>query len=149
MNNCKKTSSENVDFKALVVMLDLDLSIRDGDEHAFYAQFNTMDTIKNIIVYYENNVALGCGAIKKYDSATAEIKRIFVVAEHRGKGIALAVLTALELWAKELGYTNCILETGINQPEAIGLYQKAKYEIIPNYGQYENVENSVCMRKSI
>ncbi len=147
MSNCKRTTSDNLDFQALVVLLDRDLSIRDGDEHAFYAQFNKIDNIQNVIVYYEDGVALGCGAFKKYDSETVEIKRMFVTPEHRGKGIAHAILTELEIWAAALNYSQCILETGVKQPEAIGLYQKAGYTIIPNYGQYENVENSVCMKK--
>jgi GNAT superfamily N-acetyltransferase len=53
----------------------------------------------------------------------------------------------LELWAAELGYTAYVLETGRKQPEAIRIYQKAGYTVIPNYGQYKNVENSVCMTK--
>lgn len=149
MNHCRRTTSDNPDFQALVVLLDRDLAIRDGEDHAFYAQFNKIDSIKNVIVYYDEGTALGCGAFKKYDAETVEIKRMFVIPEHRGKGIAHAVLTELELWAAELGYSHCILETGIKQPEAIGLYQKSGYTIIPNYGQYENVENSVCMSKTI
>ena len=67
----------------------------------------------------------------------------------RGKGIASAVLAELEKWAKELNYKKCILETGKKQPEAIALYNKNGYCIIPNYGQYENVENSVCFEKNL
>jgi ribosomal protein S18 acetylase RimI-like enzyme len=55
----------------------------------------------------------------------------------------------VESWAAELNYPECILETGKNQPEAIRLYKKAGYAIINNYGQYENVENSVCMKKTM
>ena len=69
--------------------------------------------------------------------------------EYRGLGIGLNILKELELWASELNYSECILETGKNQPEAIRLYQKAGYAIIKNYGQYENIENSICMTKAI
>jgi len=79
----------------------------------------------------------------------AEIKRMFVRPERRGRGIARSILSELETWAGELGFLECILETGLKQPEAIELYRKSGYETIPNYGQYEGVENSVCMRKSI
>jgi GNAT superfamily N-acetyltransferase len=78
-----------------------------------------------------------------------EIKRMFVLPEHRGKGIAGQILQQLEIWAAEGNNSTCILETGKKQPEAIALYKKAGYKIIPNYGQYENVENSVCMEKRI
>ena len=74
---------------------------------------------------------------------------MFVLPEYRGRGIASAVLSELEAWARELGYTRCILETGKKQPEAIRLYQKSGYTIIPNYGPYEQVENSVCMEKAL
>ena len=63
------------------------------------------------------------------------------------QGFAQIVVKKLESWAKELGFESCILETGKNQPEAIQLYQKIGFQIIPNYGQYINVANSVCMQK--
>jgi GNAT superfamily N-acetyltransferase len=89
------------------------------------------------------------GSLQEYDADCAEIKRMFVKPEYRGGGIATFVLTELEVWAKELNYTACILETGKKQPEAIALYQKVGYTIIPSYGQYKNIENSVCMKKEI
>lgn len=145
----KRTSSDNTDFKKLVALLDKDLAIRDGDEHAFYAQFNKIDSIRHVIVYYVDSKAVGAGGFKQYEMGIAEIKRMFVMPEYRGKGIALEILNQLENWAAESGFLECILETGNKQPEAIGLYHKAGYSIIPNYGQYENVENSICMSKSI
>ncbi len=144
-----RTTSDNIDFQFLVALLDQDLRIRDGDEHAFYAQFNKIDTIKNVIVGYYNHTPIACGAFKKYDEERVEIKRMFVQPNFRGKGIAATILSALESWANELNYEHCVLETGKKQPEAIALYQKSGYQIIPNYGQYEHVENSVCMRKSL
>jgi GNAT superfamily N-acetyltransferase len=67
----------------------------------------------------------------------------------RGQGVAAIVLSALEEWAKELGYSRCILETGYKQPEALALYKKSGYSVIPNYGQYAGVANSVCFGKSL
>jgi putative acetyltransferase len=142
-----RTDSDNPDFQSLVALLDADLAIRDGNEHAFYAQFNKITTIRHAIVCYVDDKAIGCGAFKKYDDEKAEIKRMFVLPGYRGYGIGLNILKELELWAAELNYAACILETGKKQPEAIHLYQKAGYSIITNYGQYENVENSVCMMK--
>jgi putative acetyltransferase len=149
MTFLKRTTSEDNDFQNLVLKLDKELAIRDGDEHAFYAQFNKTVNIKNVVVAYLNKEAIGCGAFKEYDTNTVEIKRMFVEPTFRGKGIAQQVLAELELWAKELQYTFCVLETGKKQPEAIALYQKVGYTIIPSYGQYLHVENSVCMRKQI
>ncbi|OCB71254.1 N-acetyltransferase [Flavobacterium piscis] len=145
----KRTNSEDIDFKNLVVLLDQDLKIRDGEDHAFYNQFNKTDAIKHVIVFYENDIAVGCGAFRKKKEDTVEIKRMYVHPDHRKKGIASAVLAALEIWAKEVGYVYTILETGKNQPEAINLYQKLNYTIIPNYPPYEKIDNSVCMKKTL
>ena len=144
-----RTNSDNPDFRILVKLLDEDLSIRDGNEHVFYAQFNKIDKIKHALVAYQNGQAVGIGALRQYEADSMEVKRMFVLPEHRGTGIAKALLAALELWTKELGFSTCILETGKKQPEAIRLYQKSGYEIIPNYGQYEHIDNSVCMSKKL
>ena len=144
-----RTDSDNNDFKALVKLLDADLAIRDGADHAFYAQYNSIDKIRNAVVAFKNNEAVACGAFKNFSNSTVEIKRMYVVENLRGQGIAQKVLAELEKWAGELNFTSCILETGKKQPEAIKLYQKAGYTTIKNYGQYENIENSICMKKKI
>lgn len=144
-----KTDSENPAFRHLVSFLDRELAIRDGDDHAFYAQYNKIDKIRQVIVGLLDNEPVGCGAIKEYENGVAEVKRMFVVEHLRGQGIASRVLKELELWAAELQYHTLILETGLAQPEAIALYQKNGYQLIPNYGQYAGVENSVCMKKII
>jgi len=147
MINLIRTDSSNKDFIDLVYLLDKELKIRDGEEHSFYAQYNKIDKIKNVVVAYIDNVAVGCGAIKEYEPGTMEIKRMFVKDDFRSKGIATLVLLELEKWTKELGFNKCILETGIKQPEAIRLYKKNNYSVISNYGQYAGVDNSVCMEK--
>ncbi|MFH7014693.1 GNAT family N-acetyltransferase [Flavobacterium sp. FlaQc-47] len=149
MTRLKRTNSDDIDFINLVVLLDQDLKIRDGEDHSFYNQFNKIDKIKHAIVFYENDIAVGCGAFREKESDTVEIKRMFVHPEHRKKGIASQVLNALELWAAELNYPYTILETGKKQPEAIALYQKSGYTIIPNYPPYEQMDNSVCMKKTL
>lgn len=149
MISLKRTDSEDNDFMQLVTLLDADLRVRDGDEHEFYAQFNKIDQIRHVIVAYRDEKPVGCGAIKPYDDSTLEIKRMFVLPELRGAGIASQVLNALERWAAELGYEKCILETGVKQPEAIALYTKNNYNRIPNYGQYKNAKSSVCFQKQL
>jgi putative acetyltransferase len=149
MINLLRTDSENPDFVELVKLLDADLAIRDGKEHAFYAQFNKIDKIKYVVVAYDDNLPVSCGAIKEYNSITIEIKRMYTIPEKRGKGIAAGVLKELEVWAAELLYEKCVLETGKKQPEAIALYKRNGYKLIPNYGQYVNVGNSICFEKNI
>ena len=142
-----RTNSNNKDFIKLVNQLDKELTIRDGDEHDFYDQFNKIDNIKYVVVAYENEKPISCGAIKEFDTETMEVKRMFTQVDVRGKGIASKVLDELEKWTTELGYQKCILETGVRQPEAIQLYTKSGYKLIENYGQYKGVENSRCFEK--
>lgn len=147
MINCFKTNAENKDFQNLVAALDADLALRDGAEHTFYDQFNKIDAIHFALVAYENGLAVGCGAIKQYDKSAMEIKRMYVPENKRGNGIASVILKELEQWALALSYKKCLLETGKKQPEAIELYKKNGYKITPNFGQYANIENSVCFEK--
>ena len=144
-----QTNSEHPDFIELVRSLDADLAVRDGEEHSFYAQYNKINLIKHAVVAYDDSIPVGCGAIKEYEPEVIEVKRMFTMTNQRGKGIASIVLKELERWALELGYFKCILETGKRQPEAIALYKKNGYTIIPNYGQYAKVKNSVCFEKML
>lgn len=137
------------DFMSLVKMLDHELAERDGQEHNFYAQYNTLGDIQHVVLAYEHARPVGCGAIKAYSPQAMEVKRMYTLPAVRGKGVASQVLVELENWARELGYANCVLETGKRQPEAIRLYEKNGYRQIPNYGQYVNVENSVCFEKTL
>jgi putative acetyltransferase len=144
-----RTDSTNKDFIELVRELDQDLAIRDGDDHGFYHQFNKIDSIQHVVVLYDNQVAVACGAIKKFDESRMEVKRMYTKPTSRGKGFASTVLHELEQWARELFCEACLLETGLKQPEAIRLYEKNGYSIIPNYGQYAGVQNSVCFEKQL
>lgn len=143
----KRTDAKNPDFVALVRLLDAELVVRDGEDHVFYNQFNQLNQIRQTVVAYLDDRAVGCGALKPLEADVMEVKRMFVLPEFRGKGIASKVLSELERWAIELGMRACRLETGQNQPEAIALYFKCGYERIPNYGQYSGVYNSVCFQK--
>lgn len=145
----KRTDSDNPDFHSLITSLDKDLERRYGPQQSFFNQFNKLDKIKNVVIAYLDNTPVGCGALRAYNDTDIEIKRMFVTDEHRGKGIAMQLLNELEVWAGDLQFKNCILETGTNQPEAISLYLKCGYEIMEAYGQYIGVENSVCMKKGI
>ena len=144
-----RTNSDNKDFIHLVKLLDAELAELDGDEHEFYAQLNKTDKIKHVIVAYENDKPVSCGAIREYSPAIMEVKRMYTLPGYRGKGIATRVLNELESWAAELTYQKCILETGKRQPDAIWLYQKNGYKVTPNYGKYVAMENSVCFEKEI
>ena len=144
-----RTDSGNKDFVALVKLLDAELAELDGDEHVFYAQLNKTDKIKTVIVGYENDKPVSCGAIREYSPTVTEVKRMYTLSEYRAKGIATKVLIELEKWASELSYQKCILETGWRQPDAIRLYEKNGYKRVSNYGKYAGIANSVCFEKEI
>jgi len=145
----KRTDSSDKDFRQLVAALDIDLAIRDGAEHSFYAQYNKIDSIRHAIVAYENDRPAGCGAVKEFMPGIMEVKRMYVPPAMRNRGIAAGVLHELERWCSEMGYMKCVLETGKKQPEAIALYLKSGYIATPGYGQYAGVENSVCFEKTL
>ena len=149
MIEIKRTSSSEIDFQHLVSELDGELSTRNGETNEFFAQYNKIDQIKNVIIATIDNKPVGCGAMKAYDSDTMEIKRMFVPIEMRGKGIAVHILKNLENWAKEVNYSKCILETGNKMLEAIRLYEKSNYKVVPNYGQYNGIEDSICFKKHL
>lgn len=144
-----RTDSGNKDFIMLVKHLDAYLAEKDGADHSFYNQFNKIDKIKHVLIAYENDKPVGCGAMKEHTPQIMEVKRMYTIPDGRGKGIATKVLSELEMWAAELGYKKCILETGKRQPEAIALYKMNGYKSIPNYGQYIEMENSQCFEKEI
>jgi GNAT superfamily N-acetyltransferase len=149
MISLTRTNSENKDFIALVKLLDADLAKRDGEDHAFYAQFNKIDMIRQAVVAFEDGTPVGCGAIKEFAPGVMEVKRMYTSIDHRKKGIASKVLDELEKWGLETGYAKAILETGTKQFEAIAMYSSLGYERIDNYGQYAGIANSVCFEKQL
>ena len=144
-----QTNQASKDFQQLVALLDAELAIRDGDDHAFYHQFNGIDALDHVIVAYENDQPVGCGAFKTRNKQQVEIKRMFVLTAARKKGYATAILNALEHWAATIGFGEAVLETGKAQIEALSFYPKQGYRIIPNFSPYKGIENSVCFSKSL
>ncbi|UZO81403.1 GNAT family N-acetyltransferase [Aquimarina sp. ERC-38] len=142
-----KTDSTNEDFINLVKQLDADLANRDGEDHSFYAQFNGITHLNHALVFYIENKAVACGAFKEVNADTVEVKRMYTLPDYRGRGIAANLLKDLEEWAYALQFKKCRLETGQKQPEAISLYKRNGYQVIPNYEPYVGVINSVCFEK--
>lgn len=142
-----KTTSENKDFIALVAALDQSLWESYPQLKVDYWGNNIMELNPNVVIVYLNDVAVACACFKKYNENTIEIKRMFVSAEFRGKGLAQNMLRKLESWAKEAGFSFAVLETLYKQKEAIGMYQKVGYVITDNYAPYVGLKNSICMKK--
>lgn len=149
MISLERTTSEHPGFVALVRHLDAYLAKIDGDEHAFYAQYNKIAALQNVVVAMDGDTPIGCGAFKLFDENSVEIKRMYVLPEWRGKGMAPQILAELERWAAELGHSRCVLETGLRMPDAVAFYTKSGYARIENFGQYAGVENSACFAKTV
>jgi GNAT superfamily N-acetyltransferase len=101
------------------------------------------------LVARADGTPVGCGAIRKFDPATAELKRMYVAPEMRGRGIGRRVLAALELEGRRLGVQRLVLETGERQAEALALYTGAGFARIPPFGEYVDSPLSVCMEKTL
>ena len=147
--NILQNTSESADLQLLVNQLDAYLAQINGDDHAFYNQFNSIVALQHVVVAYDGDVPVGCGALKQVNRESVEIKRMFVDPAERGKGVGGAILAELERWTIELGFRACVLETSVKLPEAVGLYTKLGYERTPNYGQYIGMPDSVCFRKNL
>ena len=144
-----RTDSSHPDFKLLVHELDAYLAKCDGDEHAYYHQFNGLENLRNVVIAYFEGKAVGCGAFKPFDAENVEVKRMYVEPANRKCGVAAKILMALEQWALELGFKSMVLETGVRQTEAMQFYPKQGYARIDNYGPYLGMENSRCFKKKI
>ena len=144
-----RTTSLHPDFCQLVKLLDEELWARYNDVQAQYDKHNKVDNNATVVIAYEKDQPVGCACLKQFDSDTIEVKRMFVKPQHRGKGIAYAILHELERWSAALSFKKIILETGDKQPEAIGLYKKSGYTLIENYGPYIGMSTSVCLGKAL
>lgn len=146
-----RTDGKNKDFIENCRLLDLDLDRRVGKKikRDKYKQYNQLDEIQEAIVVYDNHQAVGGGAIRRYDDENIELKRVFVHPEYQGKGIGSKLVSLLIEWAVELGYQKMILETGELLAESCAVYKKLGFEVIPNYGPYVNMPESLCMAKDL
>ncbi|WP_235693112.1 GNAT family N-acetyltransferase [Deinococcus aquaedulcis] len=92
----------------------------------------------------EKGELLACGALKRWDEASAEVKRMYTVPAARGRGVGRALLDELIARGRAAGYARLVLETGDQQAAALALYERAGFRRIPNFGYYEGIDNSLC-----
>ena len=144
-----RTANTHEHFVFLTALLDQELNARYGKSQSLYDKHNRIDPIDTAVIGYVGGAPAACGCFKPFDFHTVEIKRMYVVQDLRRKGLSSKILQDLENWSRELGYTRTVLETGKGQPEALGLYRKNGYQTIENYGPYKDLENSICMEKSL
>ena len=142
-------SEVNKDFQKLSNELDMELETKNGDKQKEYSKYNKLDNIKDIIIAFDNDKPIGCGSIKHYDNKRYEVKRVYIQKQYRGNGISKEIMKKLEDVAKQKGVHALILETGKQFIAAVSLYKSLGYKEIENYGQYKNMDSSICMEKTI
>lgn len=145
------TNGENKDFILLCRMLDesIDEIVGDNTRINLYAQYNLLNHIHDVFLCYDNDIPVACASYKNYDEGVAEVKRVFVRKDYRGRGLSKLLMEQLEAKAKEQGYKSLILETGKPLEAAFGLYSKLGFRVTENYGQYKDMPLSICMIKDI
>jgi putative acetyltransferase len=143
---------DSPDAAALVAALDAHLSERYSPAQRFGPNLRREHTESGqgtFLVARVEGRPVGCGAIRLLGGGDAEVKRMWVDPALRGQGVAKAVLKRLQDVAMELGATRLVLETGIYQTEAIGLYRSSGFEIVECWGEYATSSTSLCMAKPI
>jgi GNAT superfamily N-acetyltransferase len=136
-------------FQSLVRELDADLTTRYGEVQSLYTPHNKVAEIETAVLALEGGAPVGCGCWKPHGPGTIELKRMFVRPAARGRRIGQQLVEALEAWARELGHTAAVLETGNLQHEAIALYTRCGYQRTPCFPPYDHLPASVCMRKPL
>lgn len=145
-----RTTPHHQHFKQLVEELDAELWTRYPDIQQNFAPHNKIDESARVVIAYVDNQPVGCGCFRPMEEAGCiEIKRMFVKSDFRGRGIAKLILNELERWAAEEGFNQSKLETGFNQPEAVAVYRRCNYKLIPNYPPYTDMKESMCMAKTL
>lgn len=143
---------DSADARRLVGALDAHLSSLYAPDQRFGPNLKAEHLAPGIgtfLVARDGGQAVGCGALRRLDEATAEVKRMYVEPAARGRGVGAVVLERLEAAARELGVEKLVLETGIYQAEAIALYRRAGFRPVPCWGEYAGTLTSVCFEKEI
>jgi putative acetyltransferase len=143
---------DSPDAGRLIAALDAHLASRYEPEQRFGPNLKPSQLAAGLGTFLVARVdgrAVGCGAVRLLDPATVEVKRMYVEPDLRGRGVAKELLTHLEAAGRELGARRSVLETGIYQDEAIGLYRRAGYTEVDCWGEYARSPTSVCFEKSL
>jgi GNAT superfamily N-acetyltransferase len=143
---------DSPDARRLVEALDAHLAGRYKPEHRFGPHLKAEHVAQGIgtfVVARAEGRAVGCGALRRRDPTTVEVKRMYVEPAMRGRGIARQILEHLESTARTMGGQRLVLETGIHQAEAIGLYRAAGFNAVDCFDEYAGIPTSVCFEKTL
>jgi GNAT superfamily N-acetyltransferase len=143
-------SPRSPDASELIEALDAELRERYQVTETHGLSARDLDDPQTVfLVARDGGQAIACGALRRIDPGIGEVKRMFVRAEFRGRGVSRLILQALETEARKRGIVTLRLETGVRQPEAIGLYRSSGYVQIPVFGEYVGDIHSVCYEKTL
>jgi GNAT superfamily N-acetyltransferase len=149
MVKIERTNAQNISFQNLIQELDNNLwAMYNNHDYKFNVDIN-VENIETVVLASIGNITVGGGCFKVLNDEIVEVKRMFVNPYFRGLGVASNILDELITWARELGYTTVVLETGLKQQEAINLYEKHGFSVISNFGAYVGMPESICMGRSI
>ncbi len=152
MDDIRVTAEESTGMVAAELIRELSTELAGrypglygGDGAGAFKPQDVLVARAAFLVAWRGDEAIGCGALRPMDEVdVVEIKRMFVRPAARDNGVGRIILSALETQAREFGYRIARLETGLRNPEAIALYERAGYQRIPCYGIYVNEPLSVC-----
>ena len=137
------------DFIGLIRELDNEMYQKYGEVYLSYMPHNTPADLLLAVVVCCNGLPVACGGLKRLDTSSAELKRIFVSPRFRRVGLAQRAIRELEDAALLQGYSRIVLETGTDMNAAISLYKKLGYNMTDNYGPYVGDSACVCMAKRL
>lgn len=143
---------ESPDARRLIGALDAHLASRYPPEQRFGPNLkpeHLAHGLGTFVIARADGRAIGCGALRLLDETTAEVKRMYVEPDLRGRGVAKEILNHLEAMASTLGARRLVLETGVYQEEAIGLYLRAGFSPTDCWGEYATAPTSVCYEKQL
>jgi GNAT superfamily N-acetyltransferase len=142
----------SAEAQALIAALDAELTRvypEEGANHFRLDPDEVADGRGAFLVALQRGTPIGCGAVRRIDDRTGELKRMYVAPEARGTGVGRAMLAALEEHARSLGLVRVVLETGARQERAMRLYARAGFVRIAPFGEYVSSPLSVCMAKDL
>ena len=146
----ERTPFSSRDAEMLRNAQQAELHVRYGSGDHEPGEPPTADNVPFFLVArIPDGTAVACGGLRPLADGGLEVKRMYVVPELRGWGIATAVLRRIEQEALVLGVSELMLETGTEQPDAMRFYEREGYRRIPNFGLYEGEEQSVCYARRL
>lgn len=114
-----------------------------------FIPYNVSSAVDDVLLVYLGERAVGCAGLKKYSGTDAEIKRVWVEPDCRGRHIATRMMALVEEKAAALGYRRVILQTRPVMEGAVALYRKTGYELIDNYPPYDRLKGAICFAKEL